>query len=677
NQSIESHGMSSDDSAVKNQQLHKRRKSDDNDGIVEKPSDSDDDSSSGGNSPPEVKKAKKSQANEAEASGSSHLKLSTKSAAVKTLPHEDVYLDRLPCSHYYERSYMHRAPVTHVGYSQQCGVLVTASSDGHLKLWAKQDPGIEFVKHFRAHLAPVCDLAVSWNGELCATAAADAKDRSLKVFDVGNFDMINMCRLDFYPHKLAWIFVSGDPVAALAVSDRDSAKICVFDGRGSREPLKVIEGSGHDSPVSALCYNVKLEVVVSADTDGIVEFWSGPKRSYEFPEHCLKWQYKTDTDLFACCQAKSYATFATTSSDGRLLVLLCSDAKIRIFNFFTGKLWKVIDESAQSYSELQQRKPILADMEFGKRMAVEKELDRSQENARFGNAVIDESNNFLIYATPIGVKVVNLVTNRVSRFLCQQENVRFVRLALCQSLPSANQFNSLSSGDAGLHRLELELAGNPLLKTPEPDPTLFCTGFKRNRFYLMSRREPDHSGSERDVLNEKPTKEEILAATEDFDHTRLANGGILHTTMGDIAFNLFPKECPKTVENFTVHSRNGYYNGLLFHRVIKGFMVQTGCPLGNGTGGQSIWGGEFQDEFCPSLRHDRPYTMSMANAGPNTNGSQFFITVAPTPWLDDKHTVFGRVKQGMDVLQRIASVKTNGKTDKPLEDIRIVSVTLK
>lgn len=104
----------------------------------------------------------------------------------------------------------------------------------------------------------------------------------------------------------------------------------------------------------------------------------------------------------------------------------------------------------------------------------------------------------------------------------------------------------------------------------------------------------------------------------------------MHTTMGDIHIKLFGKECPKTVENFCVHSKNGYYNGHIFHRCIKGFMVQTGDPTGTGTGGKSIWGHDFEDEFVSMLKHDRPYTLSMANAGPNTNGSQFFITVLPT-----------------------------------------------
>ena len=100
--------------------------------------------------------------------------------------------------------------------------------------------------------------------------------------------------------------------------------------------------------------------------------------------------------------------------------------------------------------------------------------------------------------------------------------------------------------------------------------------------------------------------------------------------MGDVHIKLFPDLTPKTIENFVTHARNGYYNGHLFHRVIKGFMIQTGDPKGDGTGGTSIWGTDFEDEFHPSLRHDRPYTVSMANAGPGTNGSQFFITTVPT-----------------------------------------------
>lgn len=133
------------------------------------------------------------------------------------------------------------------------------------------------------------------------------------------------------------------------------------------------------------------------------------------------------------------------------------------------------------------------------------------------------------------------------------------------------------------------------------------------------------SKSSRDVHNEKPR----AAQKSKSDSTALASSGtsaVLHTTYGDITLLLLPSIAPKAVENFTTHARRGYYNNVIFHRVIRKFMIQTGDPMGDGTGGESIWGKEFGDEFSKEVRHDRPYVLSMANAGPGTNASQFFIT---------------------------------------------------
>ncbi len=153
---------------------------------------------------------------------------------------------------------------------------------------------------------------------------------------------------------------------------------------------------------------------------------------------------------------------------------------------------------------------------------------------------------------------------------------------------------------------------------------------------------------------------------------KLANHVVLYTTKGDIHIQLYGKETPKTVENFAGLCSKGYYDNVIFHRVIKNFMIQTGDPLGDGTGGTSIWGQEFEDEFHPDLRHDRPFTVSMANCGRNTNGSQFFITTVPVPHLDKKHTVFGRVVQGMDVVIAIEHVETRGQ-DRPRDPPKILS----
>jgi cyclophilin family peptidyl-prolyl cis-trans isomerase len=146
----------------------------------------------------------------------------------------------------------------------------------------------------------------------------------------------------------------------------------------------------------------------------------------------------------------------------------------------------------------------------------------------------------------------------------------------------------------------------------------------------------------------------------------------IETTKGAITVELYRDEAPKTVENFMKLAKQGFYDGIIFHRVIPNFMIQTGDPTGTGMGGP---GYAFPDEISPNLHHDGPGILSMANAGPNTNGSQFFITLAPTPWLDGKHAIFGRVVSGQDVVQQIGGVPRDGR-DKPLQEITMTRVTI-
>jgi peptidyl-prolyl cis-trans isomerase A (cyclophilin A) len=147
---------------------------------------------------------------------------------------------------------------------------------------------------------------------------------------------------------------------------------------------------------------------------------------------------------------------------------------------------------------------------------------------------------------------------------------------------------------------------------------------------------------------------------------------VIETTKGRIVAELYEAETPITVANFIKLAKDGFYNGILFHRVIPGFMIQTGDPKGDGTGGPNY---TFKDEFSPNLKHDGPGVLSMANSGPNTNGSQFFITLAATPWLDGKHSVFGRVVEGQSVVDAIVAVERDGR-DRPLTEIRMTKVTI-
>lgn len=151
---------------------------------------------------------------------------------------------------------------------------------------------------------------------------------------------------------------------------------------------------------------------------------------------------------------------------------------------------------------------------------------------------------------------------------------------------------------------------------------------------------------------------------------------IIETNQGNIEIALRPDIAPKAVENFIKHAEQGYYDGVIFHRVIKNFMIQGGDPMGTGVGGVSIWGKPFEDEFSSSVSFDKPGVLAMANAGPKTNGSQFFITTAPTTWLNNKHTIFGEVVKGYDVVQKIENTQT-GPRDKPVEDQKIIHITIK
>ncbi|XP_010509509.1 PREDICTED: peptidyl-prolyl cis-trans isomerase CYP18-2-like [Camelina sativa] len=145
----------------------------------------------------------------------------------------------------------------------------------------------------------------------------------------------------------------------------------------------------------------------------------------------------------------------------------------------------------------------------------------------------------------------------------------------------------------------------------------------------------------------------------------------LETSMGPFTVEMYYKHSPRTCRNFVELSRRGYYNNVLFHRVVKDFIVQGGDPTGTGRGGQSIYGAKFEDEINPELKHTGAGILSMANAGPDTNGSQFFITLAPQPSLDGKHTIFGRVCRGMEVIKRLGTVQTDS-TDKPIHEVKIL-----
>lgn len=589
-------------------------------------------------------------------------------------------LARLPSADMYEKSYMHRAQVTHVVATSKTDFIVTASSEGYVKFWKKVPLGVEFVKGYHAHDKEVVGLALSADGRrLCSVG----QDQSLKFYDVMNFDMTRVVDLTFVPSGCTWVSRAGDADPMVAVSEAQSGAIHVWTTTTNvrQQPALTVRAHGKN-PVVSMSLNSKNGHVVSVDRRGIIEYWS-PSNEGKFPLKSVKFQNKMDTDLFSLARNKTSVPLClVTSPDGNYYSILSSDGTIKVFHYRTGKIKRVLfqeeDDEPAGGEESKEQQSLAA-----KRRAMEEELTMRQDLCD-QSLTYDDSGNFLIYTTHKGINVVHVASKKVIRTLGEYEDTeRFVNVALYQGVPKVGSQRAASKGK-----------GKAIDRSaPTLDPTIVATSIGnsgKTRFFIFTSREPNGDGK-RDVFNERPDAVQLgrnnASGSSDGDgndsnkngkgaENTLSKQATIHTTKGDITIKLFGNECPRTVENFTTHGRNNYYNNIIFHRVIKNFMLQTGDPRGNGTGGESIWGGTFEDEIHPLLKHDKAGILSMANAGPKTNGSQFFITTVPCEWLDGKHTVFGCVVEGMDVMRTIENVPT-GDNDKPLEDVRIISMTVK
>ncbi|KAF2842888.1 peptidyl-prolyl cis-trans isomerase cypE [Patellaria atrata CBS 101060] len=577
----------------------------------------------------------------------------------RRLPYEKLYIAALPTSPRYSKSLMHKDQLCFTTFTPFTDFLITSSVDGVVKFWKKVAAGIEFVKEFRAHTGEIKSVSVSSDGRSFATAGAD---KTVKIFDVITFDLLSMLTLEAIPKCVCWVHRRGASFPILAVSTEADSSIQLYDGRGeNQQPIHTLKGL-HRRPVSVMAFNNEYDCVISADEGGMLEYWRSGG-DYEKPDNV--WSMKSSTNLFEFKKAKSVPISINISKPGtQFATFSFPDRKVRLFDFASGKLYRTYDESLETISEMQQAGTALQkleDVEFGRRLAVEREIENPAVRNRI-NVTFDETGYFILYGSLLGVKVINTLTNRVVKVYGKEEPFRALNLAMYQGQPEKK----------GVVTVEMAASENPLLQEAEArDAMLVTTGSGKVRFYMFTNDE-NISKSERDIQNEKPLNlgSKKAAAVK---QAETGTAATIHTTYGDVHIRLFPDAAPKAVENFVTHSKNGYYNNVIFHRVIRKFMVQTGDPLGDGTGGESIWGKEFEDEFS-TLKHDKPYTVSMANAGPNTNGSQFFITTEKTPWLDNKHTVFGRAVQGLDVIHRIENTKVY--KEKPEEDIKIVNISI-
>jgi peptidylprolyl isomerase domain and WD repeat-containing protein 1 len=580
----------------------------------------------------------------------------------KRLPYEKLYVAALPSAPRYSKSLMHKEQLSFCTITPHTDFLITSSIDGYVKFWKKVTGGIEFVKEFKAHNDEITSVTVSADGRSYATAGAD---NTIKIFDVSTFDLLAMLEPEFPVKCICFVHGQTSSLPLLAVSSAADGSIVLLDGRGENpRPLHKLTAL-HRKPVHVMAYNNNYDCVVSADEGGMLEYWR-PSGSFEKPDNVF--EMKSSTSLFEFKKAKSVPYSISFPPDGsQFATFSFPDRKVRVFTFSTGKLYRTYDESITTLTEMQQAGTLSSDpldaIDFGRRIAVERELENPFIRPRV-NVIFDESGHFILYGSILGTKVINTLSNRVVKLYGREETFRPINLALYQGQPDKK----------GVVTVQMAASENPLLAEAEArDAMLVTTGSGKVRFYLFTD-DNSVSKSDRDIHNEKPRVLGSDVKAAEVKNDRFATAATIHTTMGDISIRMFPQHAPKAVENFTVHARAGYYNGIIFHRVIRKFMIQTGDPLGDGTGGESIWGKEFEDEFTPLLRHDKPYTVSMANAGPGTNASQFFITTAQTDWLDDKHTVFARCIKGMDVVHLIENTKV--WQERPVEDIKIINITI-
>ncbi|KAL9035998.1 MAG: hypothetical protein Q9214_006330, partial [Letrouitia sp. 1 TL-2023] len=491
----------------------------------------------------------------------------------RKLPYEQLYLAALPQSPRYSKSLMHKDQLSFVTMTPFTDFLITSSIDGVVKFWKKVAIGIESVKEFKAHIGDIKSVSVSQDGRSFATAGVD---KTIKIFDVITFGQSlkllhrestnTLCEIfsQSYSYKLRHGLCVG------CIKEVHLYLYLQYLKRGESQQEVETLSQIHRSTVVAMAYNNNYDCVVSADESGMIEYWS-PAGNHEKPDTVF--EYKSSTNLFDFKKTKSVPTSITISPSGaRFATFSFPDRKVRLFDFASGKLYRTYDESIATISDMQQAGTALQkleDIDFGRRLAIEREIENPALQSKI-NVIFDESSNFVVYGSILGTKVINTFTNQVVKVFGKDEPFRSLNLAIYQGQPQKK----------GVITVSMAASSNPLLQEAEErDPMLVATGSGKVRFYMFTN-ETEISKSTRDIQNEKPRN--INAGREaDVKVAETGHGAILHTTYGDIHIRLFPEAAPKAVENFVTHSKNGYYNNTIFHRVIRKFMIQCGDPLGD------------------------------------------------------------------------------------------------
>lgn len=505
------------------------------------------------------------------------------------------------------------SPLTVLENYRGNSLVVGAFKNGTVRFWHKNKNQLDLIKSYVAHPGKaVHGLNLSSDGTRAVSIAEG--DMVAKIYDPVTMDMIQSVNLGFVPKNICWYGDTTKRKLMVTTLSNGVSRVVSVD---PEDDVQVEVKSMHKSRINYLVFNTKFQCFISLDENGIIEVWNENGNTPSL----VGFQYKSQTDLFALKKVKSVVShLAVSPSENYFATISLPDSKLRIFSM---KSCKVIQEKNWVSPMLK--------------------FDSYSPTIVFGT-----NTPILAYTGSRGIEFLDIENGAVLKTLGEQDqrlqNIVFDKFVWCW----ASDMSGLSA--------EMLTSNNTLLNQKlEKNPVVVASAINTSRLYVFGQ-----TGSK--LTEQKSPKKPNPLVT-------------LHTTKGDIKLVLFQDKAPRTVENFLLLCKTRYYNQIIFHRVIKGFMIQTGDPKGDGTGGDSSFRGDFNDEFHPDLSHSQPYMVSMANAGPNTNRSQFFITTVSAPHLDNKHTVFGRVVEGKEVVQAIENAKTD-KADKPKTQIAIVSTSI-
>lgn len=573
------------------------------------------------------------------------------------------FLSLLPLPELYERSFSHRDVVTAVHCSPRKSAIVTLSADGVVKIWHKTFKLFEFAKQLKVHLGAIDQGCFSGNHEQFLTMSSS--ETIVKVIDLNVFDVQLVIKLDFQPLLM---FVTENSVALnsegtglVFYSSDGELRFANKEKRFKKMKNRLIGG---------FCAQ-KHRMLVALDEKGFIEYIDVETLDFvSIERNKVTFKSKFETDLFTFQKQRLGNPVAIGPSQSNTLFWVLTDAS-EIWVFRTATARVAMRAHLQSEAVIAQLKSLVLVDKFEVQKKEKLMIDFLDSAKGKGKqkwtADFDESESFVLVPTAFGIAVIDLKTCAVRSLIgAKEKGELFVSASVYQGEKLSSNKGVIGQGGASS-------------QTKEADPLLLSICFKKPKFVVFSQRlpEPDiRRGdlAERDQTVHK-TKQQMDSIDRKFASAKdLPTRAVISTTLGDIHIKLFPDLTPRTVENFATHAKNGYYDNTLIHRVVKGY-IQGGDPNNDGTGGESIWGGTFADEFTPELKHDHPFTLSMANSGPDTNGSQFFITTLPSPWLDKKHTIFGRAFKGTEVVTEIEGLKTDN-FEKPLLDVRIIRISV-